>query len=236
MSENLADATAAAGGTGQLLQASPRRTDPGQLTGAGFSNWREEQRRMLSLAVVDADVVGGSEVRILWGVENGGSAGPQVERHLKMEIRATLAGVPAVAAHGCSVVRVTTRPPSSSTGERLPGRRRPTTPSRWTSGHPWGFSLTAVSMLGDVQSPPTRQPPPTLQLPPTRQPPPQVPSAPGIIFAVPGFLDDRACNIEESEQYRDQGSETFFVRVRFTPRPRWSRRWATPNAPTRSST
>lgn len=52
------------------------------------------ERKMLSLAVVDDDVKEGSEVRVVWGEEDGGSAKPQVERHVQTEIRAIVSKVP----------------------------------------------------------------------------------------------------------------------------------------------
>ena len=41
------------------------------------------------------------------------------------------------------------------------------------------------------------------------------PDRPGIVHAVSKFLDDRDCNIVESEQYGDQVSGKFFMRVQF---------------------
>ncbi|MCE0497475.1 MAG: hypothetical protein LV481_05955 [Methylacidiphilales bacterium] len=48
-------------------------------------------RHWFSLAMVDEDLaVDGTEVRVVWGEENGGSAKPIVERHEQTDIRATL--------------------------------------------------------------------------------------------------------------------------------------------------
>ncbi len=48
-------------------------------------------RHWFSLAMIDEDLaVNGTEVRVVWGEENGGSAKPIVERHEQTEIRATL--------------------------------------------------------------------------------------------------------------------------------------------------
>jgi hypothetical protein len=45
----------------------------------------------LSTTFVDADqAVDGSEVTLLWGEENGGTAKQTVERHVQTEIRATI--------------------------------------------------------------------------------------------------------------------------------------------------
>lgn len=48
-------------------------------------------RHWFSLAMIDdAAAIDGSEVSVIWGEENGGSAKPIVERHEQTEIRATL--------------------------------------------------------------------------------------------------------------------------------------------------
>ena len=50
-----------------------------------------------SLAMVDeADAVDGTEVTLVWGEENGGSAKPSVERHVQTTLRATLSTRPLV--------------------------------------------------------------------------------------------------------------------------------------------
>jgi formyltetrahydrofolate deformylase len=43
------------------------------------------------------------------------------------------------------------------------------------------------------------------------------PDGPGIVFAVSGFLAERGCNIEQSQQYGDPQTGTFFMRVQFGP-------------------
>ena len=63
----------------------------GASTTAGYTY---NERQMLSLAVVNADVQDGSEVTVVWGEENGGAGKPQVEFHVQTEIRAVVAGVP----------------------------------------------------------------------------------------------------------------------------------------------
>ena len=40
--------------------------------------------------MLDENVADGSEVVVVWGEENGGSAKPIVERHVPTEIRATV--------------------------------------------------------------------------------------------------------------------------------------------------
>ena len=49
---------------------------------------------MLSLGVVNSDVEIGTEVTLVWGEENGGSAKPVVERHRQVEIRAIVSPCP----------------------------------------------------------------------------------------------------------------------------------------------
>lgn len=63
----------------------------GVSTAAGYTY---NERKMLSLAVVDDEVAEGSQVSVIWGEADGGSSKPQVERHVQTEIRATVARVP----------------------------------------------------------------------------------------------------------------------------------------------
>ena len=59
-----------------------------------FSGYSYNERSMLSLGVVNSDVEIGTEVTLVWGEENGGSAKPVVERHRQVEIRATVSPCP----------------------------------------------------------------------------------------------------------------------------------------------
>jgi vanillate/3-O-methylgallate O-demethylase len=59
-----------------------------------FSGYSYNERSYLSLAMVDHDVELGSEVMLVWGEEDGGSAKPVVERHAQAEIRAIVSPVP----------------------------------------------------------------------------------------------------------------------------------------------
>ena len=59
-----------------------------------FSGYSYNERSMLSLGVVNSDVEVGTEVVLVWGEENGGSAKPVVERHAQAEIRAIVSPVP----------------------------------------------------------------------------------------------------------------------------------------------
>ena len=59
-----------------------------------FSGYSYNERSMLSLGVVDADVELGTEVVLVWGEEGGGSSKPVVERHAQTEIRAVVSPCP----------------------------------------------------------------------------------------------------------------------------------------------
>jgi vanillate/3-O-methylgallate O-demethylase len=59
-----------------------------------FSGYSYNERSMLSLAILDADVDIGTEVVLVWGEEGGGSAKPVVERHVQAEIRAVVSPCP----------------------------------------------------------------------------------------------------------------------------------------------
>jgi vanillate/3-O-methylgallate O-demethylase len=59
-----------------------------------FSGYSNNERSMLSLAIVDVDVKLGNEVTLVWGEEGGGSAKPVVERHVQTEIRAIVSPCP----------------------------------------------------------------------------------------------------------------------------------------------
>jgi vanillate/3-O-methylgallate O-demethylase len=59
-----------------------------------FSGYSYNERAQLSLAVVDLDVDIGTEVTLVWGEEDGGSAKPVVERHVQAELRAVVSPCP----------------------------------------------------------------------------------------------------------------------------------------------
>jgi len=64
----------------------------------GLSTWigySSNEAKMLSLAMVDESAAQpGTEVTLVWGEPNGGSAKPTVERHIQIEIPATVCPVP----------------------------------------------------------------------------------------------------------------------------------------------
>ncbi len=66
----------------------------------GVSTWigySANEGKMLTLAVLDAQhAEPGSEVTLVWGEEDGGSAKPTVERHVQAEMRAVVSPVPYV--------------------------------------------------------------------------------------------------------------------------------------------
>ncbi|MDH5354882.1 MAG: aminomethyl transferase family protein [Gammaproteobacteria bacterium] len=59
-----------------------------------FSGYSYNERSMLSLGMVDADIELGTELTLVWGEENGGSGKTTVERHKQNEIRAMVSPVP----------------------------------------------------------------------------------------------------------------------------------------------
>ncbi len=65
---------------------------------AGVSTWigySANEGAMLTLAILDAEFSApGAQVTLVWGEENGGTAKSTVERHVQMEIGATVSPVP----------------------------------------------------------------------------------------------------------------------------------------------
>jgi vanillate/3-O-methylgallate O-demethylase len=67
----------------------------GEIVGLStFSGYSYNERAQLSLAVVDVDIEIGTEVTVVWGEEDGGSAKPVVERHAQAELRAIVSPCP----------------------------------------------------------------------------------------------------------------------------------------------
>ncbi len=59
-----------------------------------YAGYSFNERSMLSLGVVDADVEIGTEVELVWGEEGGGTRKPTVERHRQLAIRAVVSPAP----------------------------------------------------------------------------------------------------------------------------------------------
>jgi vanillate/3-O-methylgallate O-demethylase len=59
-----------------------------------FGGYSFNERSMLSLGIVDADVAVGTEVTLIWGEEGGGTKKTTVERHKPLAIRAIVSPVP----------------------------------------------------------------------------------------------------------------------------------------------
>jgi len=59
-----------------------------------FSGYSFNERSMLSLGYVNADVAEGTEVLLTWGEPDGGTKKTTVERHKQIDIRAVISPVP----------------------------------------------------------------------------------------------------------------------------------------------
>jgi len=59
-----------------------------------FSGYSYNERSFLSLGIVDANVELGTEVKLVWGEEGGGTKKTTVERHKQLEIRAKVSPAP----------------------------------------------------------------------------------------------------------------------------------------------
>jgi vanillate/3-O-methylgallate O-demethylase len=67
----------------------------GKMVGASmFSGYSYNERRYLSLGIVDPQIKEGDILTLVWGEENGGTAKPTVERHKQTEIRVKVSAVP----------------------------------------------------------------------------------------------------------------------------------------------
>jgi vanillate/3-O-methylgallate O-demethylase len=67
----------------------------GRIVGASmFAGYSYNERSMLSLGIVDPDIDIGSEVTLVWGEEDGGTAKTTVEPHRQIELRAVVSPVP----------------------------------------------------------------------------------------------------------------------------------------------
>jgi vanillate/3-O-methylgallate O-demethylase len=59
-----------------------------------FAGYSYNERSMLSLGIVDPDIELGTELKLVWGEEGGGSKKTTVERHRQIEIRVVVSPVP----------------------------------------------------------------------------------------------------------------------------------------------
>ncbi|MGH8148767.1 MAG: vanillate/3-O-methylgallate O-demethylase [Steroidobacteraceae bacterium] len=61
-----------------------------------FGGYSYNERKGLSLGIVDPDINLGEEITLVWGEENGGTKKPTVERHRQLDVRVTVSPVPYV--------------------------------------------------------------------------------------------------------------------------------------------
>lgn len=59
-----------------------------------FTGYSANERQALSLATIDHDVPEGTELRVVWGEPDGGTAKAAVEPHVQTEVRAVVSPVP----------------------------------------------------------------------------------------------------------------------------------------------
>ena len=59
-----------------------------------FTGYSYNEKQALSLATIDPAIPIGSELRVVWGEENGGTKKTTVEPHRQIEVRAIVSPVP----------------------------------------------------------------------------------------------------------------------------------------------
>ena len=59
-----------------------------------FTGYSHNDRCGLSLGIVEPEIEVGTELTLVWGEENGGTAKPTVERHRQCEVRVKVAPAP----------------------------------------------------------------------------------------------------------------------------------------------
>jgi vanillate/3-O-methylgallate O-demethylase len=70
-------------------------THQGKVVGLSmFAGYSYNERSMLSLGIVDPEIELGTELKLVWGEEGGGTRKPTVERHKQIEVRAIVSPVP----------------------------------------------------------------------------------------------------------------------------------------------
>jgi vanillate/3-O-methylgallate O-demethylase len=59
-----------------------------------FTGYSYNEKQALSLATIDPRIPVGSELRVVWGEENGGTRKTTVEPHKQLEVRAIVSPIP----------------------------------------------------------------------------------------------------------------------------------------------
>jgi vanillate/3-O-methylgallate O-demethylase len=59
-----------------------------------FTGYSYNEKQALSLATIDHEIPVGTELRVVWGEENGGTRKTTVEPHKQIEVRAIVSAVP----------------------------------------------------------------------------------------------------------------------------------------------
>ncbi|MFX5785197.1 hypothetical protein ABTE36_22145, partial [Acinetobacter baumannii] len=59
-----------------------------------FTGYSYNEKQALSLATVDPSIAVGTELRVVWGEENGGTRKTTVEPHKQLSVRAIVSPVP----------------------------------------------------------------------------------------------------------------------------------------------
>jgi len=59
-----------------------------------FTGYSWNEKTALSLATIDAEIPEGTELKVVWGEENGGTKKTTVERHKQIEVRVIVSSVP----------------------------------------------------------------------------------------------------------------------------------------------
>jgi vanillate/3-O-methylgallate O-demethylase len=69
--------------------------DGGKVVGASmFAGYSYNEKSMLSLGIIAPDIKDGTELKLVWGEENGGTKKSTVERHKQADIRVVVSPVP----------------------------------------------------------------------------------------------------------------------------------------------
>jgi vanillate/3-O-methylgallate O-demethylase len=59
-----------------------------------FTGYSSNEKRALSLATIDHEIPLGTELKVVWGEENGGTKKTTVEPHKQLEVRVVVSPVP----------------------------------------------------------------------------------------------------------------------------------------------